>query len=52
MTLGFWQAQPGLAHGEYVAVLLAKPRAAVVIRSHLHAKACRKYNMTLAGVNR
>ena len=29
MTLGFWPAQPGLAHGEYVAVLLAESRAAV-----------------------
>ena len=38
MTVGFWQAQPGLVHRQCVAVLLPESRAAILMRSHLHAE--------------
>ena len=38
MTVGFWQAQPGLVYRQCVAVLLPESRAAILMRSHLHAE--------------
>ena len=39
--IGFWQAQPGLAHRQCVAALLPESRAAILMRAHLRAEVVR-----------
>ena len=46
MTVGFWQAQPGLVHRQCVAVLLPESRAAILMRSHLHAEVVKVQHAT------